>query len=58
VWGGESPSTAVCGRKRVAIITLWFLYELMVVEGKSSGEQCGPSTSAMMLYLERKRRTP
>lgn len=37
VCGGESPGTAVCGRKRVAMIILWFLYELMVV-GESLAE--------------------
>jgi hypothetical protein len=37
VCGGDSPSTAVCGRKRVAMITLWFLYELMV-GGESPAE--------------------
>ena len=25
VCGGDSPRTVVCGRKRVTIITLWFL---------------------------------
>ena len=42
--------TTVCGKKRLAMITLWFLYELMAV-GENVGESRGAvrRNPAMML---------
>jgi hypothetical protein len=32
---GDSPNTTVIGKKRVAMTTLWLLYELMMVDSKA-----------------------
>lgn len=37
--GSESPSTVVLGRKREAMMILWFLRELIVVNDEETAEQ-------------------
>ena len=41
--------TTVFGKKRLAMITLWFLYELMVVGGNAGESRAVRRNPAMML---------